>query len=351
IILECCSKLERIASKRKIYESDSTLSVLKKDSKLSVLSKGNVNKKERRQFIKLPFIGGGSANKSHNIGITIQTTSAIIKQFPDHNYGEMYPKYSTSTSRTNVFPQFSDLQICPARSSEELAIEEDKNFDGSRISPWSVKQTDLLSNNFECNHQNNTCSCPTRFGDSYNKVMAPFIKNLKSKNKISEMVPNPYTKAKNVLHYESLSRHMQQLQLNICAMNNKFLQLTEKYTKLYQQHVRNENNNLAFALYATEDEIKALKEKVDEACDVYREASLVIVQQQPCAQQPADVSPDRMTDGSLRRDTTSVRLARVLHRIQMLQDKCKTGHFVQGCGDQMEQQLVAIRVSMRDHHV
>jgi hypothetical protein len=50
-----------------------------------------------------------------------------------------------------------------------------------------------------------------------------------------------------------------------------------KYTKLYQQHVRNENNNLAFALYATEDEIKALKEKVDEACDVYREVRTTII--------------------------------------------------------------------------
>lgn len=73
-----------------------------------------------------------------------------IQQFPDHNFDETYSKYSTtSTSRTNMFPQLSDLQICPARSSEELTIEEDSNFDGANVSPWSVKQTDSHSKDFE----------------------------------------------------------------------------------------------------------------------------------------------------------------------------------------------------------
>lgn len=71
-----------------------------------------------------------------------------IQQFPGHNYGEV-EHYSVNTSRSTVSPCVSDIQICPARSSEELAIEEDKNFDGSSVSPWSVKQTDSMSNDFE----------------------------------------------------------------------------------------------------------------------------------------------------------------------------------------------------------
>lgn len=63
--------------------------------------------------------------------------------------------------------------------------------------------------------------------DGYYKVMAPFIKHLKRKQKSSEAIQNPYTKGKEVRYYESLARHMQELKQTMMTMNNGFLKLTE----------------------------------------------------------------------------------------------------------------------------
>lgn len=63
--------------------------------------------------------------------------------------------------------------------------------------------------------------------ESYHKVMAPFMKHLKRKQKSIEPPQNPYIKAKLVQQYELLSKHMQLLKLTIVTMNNEFLTLTE----------------------------------------------------------------------------------------------------------------------------
>jgi len=63
--------------------------------------------------------------------------------------------------------------------------------------------------------------------ESYHKVMAPFMKQLKRKPKSIEPPQNPYTKAKVVQYYELLSKHMQALKLTIVSMNNEFLTMTE----------------------------------------------------------------------------------------------------------------------------
>lgn len=63
--------------------------------------------------------------------------------------------------------------------------------------------------------------------DNYNKIMAPFVEDMKRKQKTFELVRNPYTKEKVVQYYEFLSRHIQELKLNIIAMDEEFLRLTE----------------------------------------------------------------------------------------------------------------------------
>lgn len=47
--------------------------------------------------------------------------------------------------------------------------------------------------------------------------------------------------------------------------------MLRKYNKLYEQYIRNHNNNLIPILLQTEDELNALKSKVEEAVDVYKE--------------------------------------------------------------------------------
>jgi len=44
-----------------------------------------------------------------------------------------------------------------------------------------------------------------------------------------------------------------------------------KYTRIYDQHIRNKNGLLIPILLQTEDEINALKSKVSEAVEMYRE--------------------------------------------------------------------------------
>lgn len=36
------------------------------------------------------------------------------------------------------------------------------------------------------------------------------------------------------------------------------------------------------------------------------------------------------------KETTTIHLSKVLRRVQSLQEKLKTGHFLHGCGDQAE---------------
>lgn len=44
-----------------------------------------------------------------------------------------------------------------------------------------------------------------------------------------------------------------------------------KYKRLYEQHVRNPDGNLIPILLQTEDELKILKSKVEEAVNSYKE--------------------------------------------------------------------------------
>lgn len=44
-----------------------------------------------------------------------------------------------------------------------------------------------------------------------------------------------------------------------------------KYRKLYEQYVRSEDGNLIPVLHQIEDELNALKSRVEEAVDVYKE--------------------------------------------------------------------------------
>lgn len=63
--------------------------------------------------------------------------------------------------------------------------------------------------------------------ESYHKVMAPFMKQLKRKSKSIENPQNPYNKAKVVQYYELLSKEMQSLNLSISAMRIEFKTLQE----------------------------------------------------------------------------------------------------------------------------
>ncbi|XP_003243462.1 uncharacterized protein LOC100569418 [Acyrthosiphon pisum] len=346
IYKDCCSKLEKIASKRRIYGSESALRLNKKDSKLDV-SNGNLVKESKNKVKKMPFFCASSASKSYNMCVNIQTTLSMIKQFPGQTYEDQDSSLNSSTNfivetklnknsgTSLISQQSSDVQICPATSEDKFIDQEDDIVEGLNPNRWAVKQTDAVINHSECGMQKNSCSCPNRFMESYHKVMAPFMKHLRRKQNSIEPPQNPYTKAKLVQHYELLSKHMQVLKLTIVTMNNEFLTLTEKYNKLYDQHIRDQNQNLIPILLDTEDQINALRSKVEEAVDVYREAAFVNTGE--VSNSSSILLADIEADQDRRpKETTTVHLSKLLRRIQCLQEKLKTGHFRHGCGDQAE---------------
>ncbi|XP_015376266.1 PREDICTED: uncharacterized protein LOC107170615 [Diuraphis noxia] len=340
---ECCSKLEKIASKRRIYGSESTLKLNKKDYKLDV-SNENIDKEAKHKMKKMPFISASSASKSYNIGVNIQSTLSMIKQFPGQSYDDLDRSINSSTnfivetklnknSRTSLLSQqSSDVHLCPAISEDKFTNQKDENLN---TNPWAVKQTDADKNHFDFELQKNSCSCPNRFMESYHKVMAPFMKQLKRKQNSIEPPQNPYTKAKVVQYYELLSRHMQALKLTIVSMNNEFLTITEKYNKLYEQYIRDQNQNLIPILLYTEDELNALRSKVEEAVDVYKEAAFVNTEEvfNSSSNLLADI---KANENPRPKETTTIHLSKVLRRVQCLQEKLKIGHFLHGCGDQAE---------------
>ncbi|XP_060844650.1 uncharacterized protein LOC132924385 [Rhopalosiphum padi] len=342
---ECCSKLEKIASKRRIYGSESALRLLKKESKLDV-SNENLLKETKQKLKKMPFICASSANKSYNMGVNIQTTLSMIKQFPGQSYDDLdsinastnfiIETKSNKNSKTSLIShQSSDGQICPVISEEKFIIQEDNTDNSFKLNPWAVKQTDTIKNHSECDQQKSSCSCPNRSMDSYHKVMAPFMIHLKRKHKSIEAPQNPYTKAKVVQYYELLSKHMQELKLTIGAMDNELRTLTEKYNKLYDQHIRDQNKNLIPILLDTEDQINALQSKVGDAIDVYKEAAFVNTDE--LSNSSSSLLADIKANEDPRpKETTTIHLSKVLRRVQSLQEKLKTGHFLHGCGDQAE---------------
>ncbi|CAH1732705.1 unnamed protein product [Aphis gossypii] len=340
---DCCSKLEKIASKRRIYGSESALRLNKKESKFDVYNE-NLLKETKNKVKKIPFICASSANKSHNMGINIQTTMSMIKQFPGQSYDDLdsmnvsnnfliETKLNKNSRTSLISQQSSDGQICPVISEEKFIIQEDSFKNGLNLNPWAVKQTDSITNNCEGGQQKSSCSCPNRSMDSYHKVMAPFMMHLKRKHKSIEAPQNPFTKAKVVQYYELLSKHTQELKLTISAMDNELRMLTEKYNKLYDQHIRNQNKNLIPILLDTEDQINALQSKVGDAIDVYKEAAFVNTDE--VSNSSSNLLADIKANEDPRpKETTTIQLSKVLRRVQSLQEKLKTGHFLHGCGDQ-----------------
>jgi len=51
----------------------------------------------------------------------------------------------------------------------------------------------------------------------------------------------------------------------------KNIRLFRKYNHLYEQYVKNQSGNLAMLLLQTEDELNALKSKVEETVNVYKD--------------------------------------------------------------------------------
>lgn len=63
--------------------------------------------------------------------------------------------------------------------------------------------------------------------DGYDKVMAPYVKRWRDKQRPFEIAPNPYTKAKTLQNYELLSRRMQELQQTVTTMKTELGKLFE----------------------------------------------------------------------------------------------------------------------------
>ncbi|KAL5238072.1 hypothetical protein ACI65C_005482 [Semiaphis heraclei] len=329
------------------------------DSKLDV-SKENIDKGAKHKIKKMPFICASSASKSYNMGVNIQTALSMIevstyyikvininnnKIIKTTYYDDLDRSINPSTnfivetklnknSKTSLISQqFSDLQLCPAISEDKFTNQEDGNLN---TNPWAVKQTDNNENHFEFDLQKNSCSCPNRFMESYHKVMAPFMKQLKRKSKSIENPQNPYNKAKVVQYYELLSKEMQSLNLSISAMRIEFKTLQEKYNKLYDKYIRDQNQNIIPILIDTEDKINAIESKVHEAYDVYKEVAFVSSEKvfNSSSNMLADIN--NANEDPRPKETTTIYLSKVLRRVQCLQEKLKTGHFLHGCGDQPE---------------
>ncbi|VVC35124.1 Hypothetical protein CINCED_3A016010 [Cinara cedri] len=230
-------------------------------------------------------------------------------------------------SETSISQQFKDMQMCPARSEDQLVIEEDETCNGVIPDPWAVKQADDIDV-FGCGHKKKSCKCPTRSMDSYSKVMAPFVQHWSRKKNTDK---NPFTKSKNILLYEQQSRHMEELKMTTIAMNNSFSAKKKKYQKLYEQYVRTQNSKLITVLLQLEDELNDLTCALKEAIDVYKEAAFINKPET----NSSNCLLDHIENPPTPKETTTVRLIKNLRRLQELQEKLKNGHFFQGSGDNM----------------
>lgn len=89
----------------------------------------------------------------------------------------------------------------------------------------------------------NLCFCPNLTMDGYDKVMAPFVKRWRDKQRPYEIATNPYTKAKTLQNYELLSRRMQELQQTVTTMKTELGKLFEWVKRLRRVYSRPCQNN------------------------------------------------------------------------------------------------------------
>ncbi|XP_050439124.1 uncharacterized protein LOC126844767 [Adelges cooleyi] len=331
---DCCNKLERIASRRRIYGSGCKSS--KKDSKQNQLTDQDV----KNVFSKIPFVCTGSPSKSYHIGLNIQTALSMVKQFRERRFDadQEWTESNNFLTESKLFnknnngacgSQFSDSQpYCPAMSEYGTdSQDEDQTYDGTPRDPWAVRQTDADDDKSNCAHNKSSCNCSTRFMDSYQQVMGPYIKqHFKRKQKSLDKVNNPYVKEKTVQHFETLSQRIQELKLTMMSMTAECVTLTKKYSKLYEQYSRNRDDRLVPKLLEIEDELTRLKTKVEEAVDMYKEAAIFINVQAP---DEATSSYELTLDDNeiIPKETNVTRLTRLMRRIQNFQEKLKTGCF------------------------
>lgn len=84
-----------------------------------------------------------------------------IQQFPGQSFDDqnssmnlsnnfvVETKMSKNSGTSLISQQFSDMQICPARSEEKLIIQGEDIVEDFNSNPWAVKQTDSLQNHSE----------------------------------------------------------------------------------------------------------------------------------------------------------------------------------------------------------
>ncbi|XP_050527604.1 uncharacterized protein LOC126897783 [Daktulosphaira vitifoliae] len=347
---DCCKKLEKIALRRKIYGSESRYKLHKNTSTKHNESKDNVVKIAKNVFEKIPFVCGSSASKSHHIGANIQTALSMVKQFRERMDDNIMLTMSRYYETESEFlfkknnkgscgsEEYSDCSsYCPALSENWKEYQEEDTFEGTTRDPWSVRQSDGYDNNIVCSHEKISCNCSARPMESYQKVMAPYVKKFIQKQKL-HVDQNPFIKEKTVQHYELLSKRVQELKQTMIATNIELLEQTKRYSKLYEQYTRQQDVNIASQLLEVEDKINDLIAQVEQAVDMYKEGTALLAIQKSNDETSSTylLALANADNETKPKETNAVRLSKLLKRIQFFQEKLKTGYYCKNFSEIVE---------------